>query len=120
SAELREVDLGAWTGLTHAEAMAHFPDEYRAWQRGDPVRRGGGETEREAGIRLARRLHAASAAIDDGETLVVVSHGVVLKAAMAVLQDAGAIDLDGEPPHLANGQWLKLGYCVNLDYCGWG
>jgi hypothetical protein len=50
--------------------------------------------------------------------LVVVSHGVVLRAALAVLRDAGAIDLDGEPPHLANGEWLNLGYCVNLDYCG--
>jgi hypothetical protein len=39
---------------------------------------------------------------------------VVLKAAMALLKSAGAIDLNGEPPHLANGQW------VNLGYCGWG
>ena len=46
--------------------------------------------------------------------MVVVSHGVVLKAAMAELRDAGVIDLNGEPPHLANGEWL------DLAYCGWG
>lgn len=114
SADLREVNLGAWTGLTHAEALARFPDEYRAWKRGEPVRRGGGETEREAGLRLARRLHSASAAIDEGGALLLVSHGVAMQAAMAILQGAGTIDLRGDPPHLANGQW------VNLGYCGWG
>jgi hypothetical protein len=34
-----------------------------------------------------------------------------MQAAMAILQDVGVIDLNGEPPHLANGQWVNLGYC---------
>ncbi len=30
-AELREISMGAWEGLTHAEAQAHFPEESAAW-----------------------------------------------------------------------------------------
>jgi broad specificity phosphatase PhoE len=63
SDQLREVDLGSWTGLTRDEAASRFPDEYRAW-RTQPrtARRGGGETELEAGDRVARHLVAVASA----------------------------------------------------------
>ncbi|MBC3991496.1 histidine phosphatase family protein, partial [Streptomyces sp. AC563] len=37
---LRETYAGQWQGLTHDEIMARFGDQYTAWKRGEPVRRG--------------------------------------------------------------------------------
>ena len=42
-ARLRELDLGAWQGLTAPVALDLFPDEHAAWRAGIDVRRGGGE-----------------------------------------------------------------------------
>jgi broad specificity phosphatase PhoE len=63
---LREVDVGAWEGLTRAEAAERHPDEMAAWERGDDVARGGGETRRAAGVRAADALVAHLAAVPAG------------------------------------------------------
>jgi len=108
SAELREVDLGAWTGLTRAEAARRFPDQYRDWRvHSSTARRGGGETEDEAGERVASCLLAA-AALWPGQTIAVVSHGLALRSAMRLLPMARAWSGPGEPPHLDNGRWVTL------------
>ena len=44
---LRETYAGVWQGLTHEEIIARYGEEYAAWKRGEPVRRGGGELETE-------------------------------------------------------------------------
>ena len=48
---LREINLGAWEGLTRAEARSQFTEEYARWQAGEDARRGGGETYAEVGAR---------------------------------------------------------------------
>ena len=79
-ARLRELDVGAWGGLTRAQIEARWPDALAAFDRGDPDARAvGGETRRE----LERRVRAALdelAARHAGDTLVVVAHGGVLAA----------------------------------------
>lgn len=106
-AALREVDLGGWEGLDHAEVQARYPEEYRAWKAGLPVRRGGGETEAEAGTRAAGFITAQLEGCHHLETgtVAVVAHGIVLRAAMARLAEDRAIDLGGPSPHLDNGAW---------------
>jgi probable phosphoglycerate mutase len=79
---LREVYLGAWQGLSHAEIAARFPDEWAAWRAGRDIRRGGGETYAE----LAERVFRAVSALADahpGRTSLVVSHGAALKGFVA-------------------------------------
>lgn len=80
-AGLREIDIGAWSGLTAEEIDARFPEEWALWQhRRDPAhRRGGGESYIDLQCRivpvverLARR-HA-------GERILVVSHGGSINA----------------------------------------
>jgi probable phosphoglycerate mutase len=106
--DLREVWLGGWEGLDHSEAEVAFPEEYRAWTAGLPVRRGGGETEVEAGRRAAGSIRRAWP--DRAGVLVVVSHGVVLRAALEVLAGDGCLSLDGAAPlHLANGACAAFG-----------
>jgi probable phosphoglycerate mutase len=77
--ELREVYLGAWQGLTHAEIVARFPDEWAARRAGHDIRRGGGETYAELGIRVARAIERV-ARTHPGSWAIVVSHGAALKA----------------------------------------
>lgn len=105
---LREVDLGGWQGLDHLQAAKGFPDEYRAWREGNDVRRGGGETEAEAGRRAAEVMAARIDASEPGSTLVVVAHGLVLRRALGLLAASETLRLDGSPPHLANGDWLAF------------
>jgi len=53
--ELREVDVGSWSGLTRAEAEQRFPDEFARWLAG---REGwtDGETYEQLGDRIVRAL----------------------------------------------------------------
>ncbi len=69
---LREEDLGGWSGLTHAEVRARFPDEYARWVAGevwDPSR------NREGLTAVAdRALPAIEDALPAHGPLVVVTH----------------------------------------------
>jgi probable phosphoglycerate mutase len=105
---LREVDLGAWEGLLPCQAAERFPEEYRQWQEGRDPRRGGGEDPAQAGSRAAGCLRRTLRAAPDGATVLVVSHGLVLRAAMGRLAEDGMIALAGPAPHLGNGQWIVL------------
>ncbi|WP_262320489.1 histidine phosphatase family protein [Acidiferrimicrobium sp. IK] len=110
-AGLREVDLGAWEGLTRTEVEARYPDEYRRWSAGEDVRRGGGETRAEAAARFVASLLALAAPLHPGDTGVVVAHGIVIQAALDAMCAAGLLaspDLSAGAPHLGNGAWLAL------------
>ncbi|MDQ2725858.1 MAG: histidine phosphatase family protein [Actinomycetota bacterium] len=106
--DLREIDLGGWEGLYHHQAAERFPEEYRLWSEGGDPPRGGGETEARGGTRAAASLHRIVDAAPGSATVVVVSHGLVLRSAMGVLAEEGTIGPSGVPPHLGNGQWVAL------------
>lgn len=78
-AGLRESDIGLWAGLTTAEIMAGFPDEWAAMNARQEVRRGGGETYGEL---RARTLAAAQEVVAQfpGQTILMVSHGAAIRA----------------------------------------
>jgi probable phosphoglycerate mutase len=84
--ELREVDVGAWTGKSHHEVRALFPEEWAAWSAGLDVRRGGGETYAELAERIEGAIarHATSEALA-GKRVLVVSHGGAIKSWIAKL-----------------------------------
>lgn len=88
-ADLREVYLGRWQGLSHAEIAERFPDEWSAWRAGQDIRRGGGETYAELGDRVSRSLSAIADA-RPGETVLVVSHGAALKSFVAHVLGLGS------------------------------
>jgi len=78
---LRETSLGSWEGLDRAQVAARFPDELAAWQRGDEVHRGGGESAPQVADRAAALL-AEIVHVHDG-TVVLVAHGGTHKALTA-------------------------------------
>jgi broad specificity phosphatase PhoE len=76
--DLREVDVGAWSGLTRAEAEAQFPDAYERWLEG-----GEGWDDGETYEQLATRVLGAIKAIGethDGGRVLVVAHGGTIRA----------------------------------------
>lgn len=75
---LRERDVGAWSGLAHAEIASRFPDELARMRAGDPeLRPGGGESFRELEARVRAAL-AEIAAQENAEGIAVITHlGVI-------------------------------------------
>jgi probable phosphoglycerate mutase len=106
-ARLRELDLGAWQGLTSAQARDRFPDEHRAWRAGQDGPRGGGETYRQAGERAAACVREQLAAVPPGATLLAVTHGGTARAALGVLLELPP-EVWGRLAPLGNTCWSVL------------
>lgn len=82
---LREMHLGDWHGLTHAEMKAQFPDQY-AWWSGDRLNHAPPKGESLA--QLAERLQWVLDAVTpkhSGQTVMFVSHGVTLCVLLCLL-----------------------------------
>ncbi|HEU6444271.1 MAG TPA: histidine phosphatase family protein [Gaiellaceae bacterium] len=75
---LREVDVGAWSGLTRAEAERLFPDAYRRWVAGDEGW-DDGETYDQLADRVVGAVKAIAAA-HPGQRILVVAHGGPIRA----------------------------------------
>ena len=84
-ARLREIDLGARTGLTMAEFASEHPDEHAAFANGDFQAVAGGETITQVSARMAGVLGEVRAGLEPGETAVVFAHGAALKVAVTGL-----------------------------------
>lgn len=111
---LREIDAGAWEGLTRAEIVAAgMGDELDAWARGEDVRIGRtGERRSEVGLRGAQAVAEHVRAVPEGGTLVVAAHGGLLRGAVLTL-----LGLDPAAWHvlggLGNCAWAELS--VHVD-----
>ncbi|MFW6690425.1 histidine phosphatase family protein [Streptomyces sp. MAR4 CNX-425] len=101
---LRETYAGVWQGLTHDEIIERHGEQYAAWKRGEPVRRGGGELETEVADRAAPVVLAHADKLSDVGTLVVVSHGGTIRTTIGRL-----LGLDPR-------NWEALG---GLSNCSW-
>jgi broad specificity phosphatase PhoE len=87
--DLREVDVGHWTGKSHQEIEELFPEEWAAWASGLDMRRGGGETYAELALRIERAV-TKIVAMDARDPILVVSHGGSIKSYVAKLLGVGA------------------------------
>ncbi|MFF2650625.1 histidine phosphatase family protein [Streptomyces sp. NPDC058045] len=101
---LRETYAGVWQGLTHEEIITLHGEEYTAWKRGEPVRRGGGELESEVADRAAPVVLRHTEKLPEDGTLVVVSHGGTIRTTIGRL-----LGLDAR-------HWESLG---GLSNCCW-
>ncbi|MEU2260474.1 histidine phosphatase family protein [Streptomyces sp. NPDC019645] len=105
---LRETYAGVWQGLTHEEIVERHGEEYAAWKRGEPVRRGGGELETEVADRAAPVVLRHADKLPDGGTLVVVSHGGTIRTTIGRLLGLEAHHWEGLGG-LSNCSWSVLG-----------
>ncbi len=76
--DLREVDVGSWSGLTRAEAEERFPEGFRRWAQGQ-TGWGDGESYDQMSARVLRAVRAIAAAHPEVPVLVV-SHGGPIRA----------------------------------------
>jgi probable phosphoglycerate mutase len=76
-AALREIDVGSWSGLTVDEVRVRFPDGFARWQAGEIGH--DGETRQELETRVVAAVEAI-ARDHDGGTVLVVTHGGVIRA----------------------------------------
>jgi len=76
---LREMNLGAREGLPLREAFERWPKQMQAWRAGADVRLEGGETYAETAQRVGAVLDEVAAALEQGRTAVVVSHGAAMR-----------------------------------------
>jgi broad specificity phosphatase PhoE len=80
--ELREIDVGSWTGLAHDEVRERFPEAYmemrsrtgRGWE--------GGETYAELVPRVVEAVRRIARA-HPGDTVLVVTHSGPIRAVRA-------------------------------------
>ncbi|MEU8843859.1 histidine phosphatase family protein [Streptomyces roseus] len=107
-AGLRETYAGEWQGLTHEEIIEKYGEQYAAWKRGEPVRRGGGELETEVADRAAPVVLDHADRLPDGGTLVVVSHGGTIRTTIGRLLGLDARDWESLGG-LSNCCWSVLG-----------
>lgn len=82
-ARWREPNVGEWEGLTFAEISERYPGALEALLAGEDVPLGGGERLSSVADRVADGFAELSERLDDGETAVVVSHGLALLTLMA-------------------------------------
>lgn len=88
--ELREIDVGAWTGKSYREIEERYPEEWAAWNAGLDIRRGGGETYAELAERIDRALVRIARANEGGRVLVV-SHGGAIRSWVSKLLGLGDV-----------------------------
>jgi broad specificity phosphatase PhoE len=71
---LREIDVGAWSGLTRNEVAARFPEAYARWLERAPHGFEDGETYEQLAARVLPAIRRL-AERHPSETLLVVTHG---------------------------------------------
>ena len=82
----REIDVGAWQGLTSTQVTDGWPQVQEALARGEDARRGDhGETVAEVADRVGSALTEHLETLGPGECLVVSTHGASGRTAAAWL-----------------------------------
>jgi len=84
----REVDLGGWSGLTHAEIEDRYPHELAALAQGRDIPRGGGETLAALQARAVQEFESLRVS-HAAQTVLIVSHGGTLKTLICHLIGLG-------------------------------
>lgn len=107
-ARLRETDGGAWQGRTREEIMEMGSDLFLGWIAGHDVRPPGGELRGEVVARVMAAITDHLAAVPQGGTLVVASHGGAIRGAIGGLLG------------LAPQQWTALGVISNAAWSALG
>jgi broad specificity phosphatase PhoE len=98
--ELREVDVGEWSGLTREEIAERWPERSRAWREG-----GRGWTQGESYEEMAARVIACLdrlAREHDGGRILYVGHGGTLRGVLAHARGVSYVQYRQLHPTIAN------------------
>ncbi|MDN5586063.1 MAG: histidine phosphatase family protein [Brevibacterium sp.] len=101
---LRETAFGQWEGCTRDEISASWPHELEQWLSGADMTPPGGESRSESGRRVASAI-TDIVEHSEAETIAIVAHGAVLRAAAELL-----LGMDGP------GRLAVLGNCGHGEF----
>jgi probable phosphoglycerate mutase len=99
--ELREVDVGSWQGLTRADLERRDPERFRRWLVEHEQGWADGETYEEMGRRVVPVL-LGLAEQHDGRTILAVTHGGPIRAAIAAAAGISHADARHRGPLIGN------------------
>ena len=97
---LREVDVGEWQGLTRDEVEHRFPQQYKRW-----LAFGQGWDRGETYDEMSRRVVATLLEFTrghDGETVLCVTHGGPIRAALAAAAGISHSEARRDGPVIGN------------------
>ena len=77
--DLREIDVGDWTGMTRAEIEARWPGELAAWSEGRSESTMGGESRAHLTARARSTILRVAAEASPGDHVLLVSHGALIR-----------------------------------------
>jgi broad specificity phosphatase PhoE len=95
--ELREIDLGTWSGKTRGEIARAYPSDWARLEANDDFPRGGGETFAAFQARVTDWLDR-TAARHPGETVAAVTHGGCIRALLLLAMGLSWADRRRIPP----------------------
>jgi probable phosphoglycerate mutase len=99
---LRERDVGDWSGLTSEEVEQRWPGYIDRWRTNELLQCPGGEHHHEFLDRILSGLRALRTHLPDGGTMLVVTHGGVIRTIEAHL------GLGASRVHNLGGRWFHL------------
>jgi len=105
-ARWRELSFGCWEGLTYSEVCQQYPQEYDSWFKNTrQMQVPGGESFDDV---LARSLPALHELAERHEgTVLVVSHGGLIKTILNNLHGDGMWDIYLEPGSMSFLEWQE-------------
>jgi broad specificity phosphatase PhoE len=107
--ELRELDVGDWSGLTREQIAARWPDELQAWRSGLLDAAPNGERRSDFDARVRDGIAAVSRRHPEGNVLVV-AHGGVIRSV------AHWLGTEPAPVRHLSGFWLDVdGATAQID-----
>jgi broad specificity phosphatase PhoE len=106
-ADLREIDVGSWSGLTRPEAEERFPAAYLRWAEGGQGW-DDGETYEQMTDRVVRAVVGIGAR-HTGESVLVVAHGGPIRALHATALGIDIAAHRGLRPVEPNARLSRLG-----------
>ncbi|GAB2987323.1 MAG TPA: histidine phosphatase family protein [Actinotalea caeni] len=92
---LRERSFGVWEGLDREQIEAGWPEEFRVWNGNGQPDGVGLEPRGDVGARVAAAVVEHAAALDEEDTLVVVTHGAAIGAGISALLGLDAGEWNG-------------------------
>jgi 2,3-bisphosphoglycerate-dependent phosphoglycerate mutase len=84
--ELREIDVGKWSGLYTHELETRFPEDYRRMKAGEDLKRGGAESMADVVIRV-REFMGTVLERHSEQHVAIVTHNGVIRAALMVMRN---------------------------------
>jgi len=100
--QLREVDVGSWSGLTGSEVRERDPQGLALWERGE-TGWSDGETHADMRERVLAEVHRIGR-LHVAETVLIVSHGGPIRAVLAEASADGTRTERGQAGLPANGE----------------